>query len=479
MKSFHISIGLFLLAITTAIAQEPAEYSFLEKDLDANTEKYTKVARQIWENPELGYLESKSSQLLINLLKDAGFQIKAGIAGMPTSFEATFDRGGSTIGFLAEYDALPGLSQDAVGFPKPVTEDGHGHGCGHNLFGTASVASAIALKNWVVANKASATIKLFGTPAEEGGAGKVYMVRDGVFEDVDVMINWHPADHNDASPMTCTAVIQGVFTFKGLSAHAAMSPQYGRSALDGVEAMNHMVNLMREHVDQESRMHYVITKGGKAANVVPDLAQVEYIVRHPDVSEVKRMWQRVIKAANGAAEGTETTVEYEVISGIYGLLPNEVLAKVMQKNLEKVGGVEYNESEMEFAKEIQASINASKLPKVETANAVRSYRMGHFAASTDVGDVSYVVPTVGLATATWVPGTPPHSWQAVACNGMSIGFKGMMVAAKSMAFTGLDLIKNPLLIEAAKKEFEERLEGLKYESLVGDRKPPLDFRVGR
>uniref|UniRef100_UPI00404B3639 amidohydrolase n=1 Tax=Fulvivirga sp. TaxID=1931237 RepID=UPI00404B3639 len=386
---------------------------------------------------------------------------------------------GSTIGFLAEYDALPGLSQDAVDFPKPVSADGHGHGCGHNLFGTASVASAIALKNWIVENKANATIKLFGTPAEEGGAGKVYMVRDGVFNDVDVMINWHPADHNDASPMTCTAVIQGVFTFKGVSAHAAMSPQYGRSALDGVEAMNHMVNLMREHVDQESRIHYVITKGGKAANVVPDFAQVEYIVRHPDVSEVKKMWQRVIKAANGAAEGTETTVEYEVISGIYGLLPNEVLAKVMQKNLEMVGGIEYTDGEKEFARNIQASINASKLPKIENSNIVRPYKMGHFAASTDVGDVSYVVPTVGLATATWVPGTPPHSWQAVACNGMSIGFKGMMVAARSMAFTGLDLIKNPLLIEAAKKEFDERLDGLKYESLIGDRKPPLDFRVGR
>jgi aminobenzoyl-glutamate utilization protein B len=475
MKKYLLCISLSLCYFF-ANAQEIASENFITKQLDANTARYSNVARQIWENPELGYLEFKSSEILKNELKAAGFKLEEGVAGMPTSFVATYDRGGPVIGFLAEYDALPGLSQDAVPFKKPIIEGGDGHGCGHNLFGTAVVASGIALKEWIDANKIKATIKIFGTPAEEGGAGKVYMVREGLFNGVDAVINWHPADRNSANALTCTAVMQGVFRFYGQSSHAAGSPERGRSALDGVEAMNMMVNMMREHVDQESRIHYVITNGGLAANVVPDYAEVEYMVRHPNVSEVKLMWERVKKAANGAALGTETKVEVEVISGIYGLLPNETLSKAMHKNLSSLGGVIYNQEETAFAQKIQESFDYPNIPSLDMAKRVEPYRLGHFPASTDVGDVSYVVPTVGLGTATWVPGTAAHTWQATAADGMSIGFKGMMLAAKTMALTGMDLIQNPLLIQEAKKEFKERMGSLKYEPLIGNRKPPLDFR---
>ena len=472
----NVAMGQEGNTATSLDVQEIDNDDFIIKSLDAKKAQFSKVAREIWENPELGYLEFTSSKLLADELKAAGFNIETGVADMPTSFVATYGNGGPVLGFLAEFDALPGLSQDAVPYKSVLVEGGNGHGCGHNLFGTAVVASGIALKEWIDTNNVQATLKIFGTPAEEGGGGKVYMVRDGLLKDVDAVINWHPADRNIANASTCNAVMHGYFKFSGQSSHAAGSPDRGRSALDGVEAMNHMVNMMREHVDQRSRIHYVITNGGLAANVVPDYAVVEYMVRHPDVTEVKQMWERVVKAAEGAAMGTGTTMEIEIVSGMYGLLPNETLAKTMHKNLSVVGGVEYDAKELEFAQKIQESFNAARVPPLSNAKDIQPYRLSHFSASTDVGDVSYVVPTVGLGTATWVPGTAAHTWQAVAADGMSIGFKGMMAAAKTMALTGKDLILNPSLIQEAQNEFKERLGSLVYEPLVGDMMPPLEYR---
>ena len=474
----RILLGLLGVLIGwPALAQEPSHEAFIVKQLDANTERFSKAAREIWENPELGFLEVTSSKVLIDELKASGFNVEVGVAGMPTAFVATYDKGGPVIGFLAEYDALPGLSQDAVPYRSVIVEGGNGHGCGHNLFGTAVVASGVALKEWIDANNIKATIKIFGTPAEESGGGKVYMARDGIFNGVDAVINWHPSDRNAANASTCNAVIGGRFRFYGETAHAAASPERGRSSLDAVEAMNMMVNMMREHVDQESRIHYIISSGGLAPNVVPDFAEVRYMIRHPDITELKDMWARIGKAAEGAAMGTGTRVEIELASGLYGLLPNETLAKQMHKNLSSLGGVEYDEEEIKWATEIQKTFNSPKVPSLDVAKKVQPYALNFFPASTDVGDVSYVVPTVGLGTATWVPGTAAHTWQAVAADGMSIGFKGMMLAAKTMALTGKDLILNPLIIQEAKKEFDERLGGLKYEALVGDKVVPLDYNV--
>ncbi len=450
------------------------------KELNQKEEAYGEAAKTIWNFAEVGYQEEKSSALLQDMLSKEGFKIQKGVAGIPTAFVATFGEGQPVIGILGEYDALPGLSQDAWPSRKVLKEGAAGHACGHHLFGVGSAAAAIAVKNWLVATKQKGTIKVYGTPAEEGGSGKVYMVRAGLFNDVDAVLHWHPADSNSASAGSSLANISAKFRFYGVAAHAAAAPDRGRSALDGVEAMNHMVNMMREHVPSDARIHYVITQGGKAPNVVPDFAEVYYYVRHPSRDVVQDMWSRIIKASEGAAMGTGTTVKHEIIGGVHELLPLETLAKVMYKNLSEVGGVKYDNAEMDFAKKMQASFDVPEDSKPDLASAAKILpyeyeRAG--AGSTDVGDVSWTVPTVGLRTATWVPGTAAHSWQAVAAGGTSIGRKGMMVAAKTIALTAVDLFQNPKALSDAKAELDEkRGKKFKYEALLGDRPPALDYR---
>lgn len=448
------------------------------KSIDANYDKYSAVAKKIWEFAEVGYQETKSSALLQETLSQAGFKIEKGVAGMPTAFVASYGSGKPVIGILGEFDALPGVSQDAVPEIRKVDGRPAGHACGHHLFGTASSAAAIAVKNWLIANKMQGTIRFYGTPAEEGGSGKVYMVRDGLFKDVDVVFHWHPGSQNNASAGSSLANKTGKFRFTGIAAHAAASPERGRSALDGVEAMNDMVNMMREHVTQESRIHYVITRGGEAPNVVPAFAEVYYYVRHPKRTEVKDMWERLTRAAQGAALGTDTKVEWEITGGVYDLLPNETLARVMDANLRVVGGYTYTPEEKVFAEKIQTTFTAT-VPPLTSTGSIAEFKIldGSGFGSTDVGDVSWVVPTAGLSTATWVPGTAAHSWQAVAAGGTSIGNKGMMMAAKTMALSIIDVFSNPATIEAAWKELKTRTgENFNYESLIGDRPPALNYR---
>lgn len=459
-----------------ALAQDMK--SQLIASIEAKQAQYADAAKQIWNFAEVGYQEVKSSALLQAKMKEAGFQVEAGVAAIPTAFVASYGSGKPVVAILAEYDALPGLSQDAVPEPKPLTERGAGHGCGHHLFGTASVAAAIAIKDWLAKSGGKGTIRLLGTPAEEGGSGKVYMVRAGLFNDVDVVLHWHPGDQNDANPGTSLANITAKFRFYGLAAHAAASPERGRSALDGVESMDYMVNMMREHVPSDTRIHYIITRGGDAPNVVPAFAEVYYYARHKDITVVRDVFGRIEKAAEGAALGTGTRVEREVIGGVYPLLPNEALAQVMYKNLMQVGGITYTAEEKSFGEKIVTTPGMVKKP-LEAASKVEPYAMdnGLSSGSTDVGDVSWTVPTVGLSAATWVPGTPAHSWQAVACGGTTIGTKGMMVAAKTLALTAYDLFENPVLILQAKKEFDQkRGADFRYNALLGDRKPALDYR---
>ena len=423
-------------------------------DIQGKYDEYKKIAMQIWDFAEVGYKEVKSSALHQKTLQDNGFTVQAGVADIPTAFVATYGSGKPVIGILAEFDALPGFSQEAVPEKKSIDGKGAGHACGHHLFGTASVAAGIEIKKLIEAKKISGTVKVYGCPAEEGGSGKVYMVRAGLFNDVDVVIHWHPGADNSVTMTSALANKSAKFRFHGLSAHAAASPDKGRSALDGVESLDYMVNMMREHVPQETRIHYVITNGGKAPNVVPDFSEVYYYVRHPKREDVVSIFDRVVKAAEGAAMGTGTTVDYEVIGGTHDLLLNRTLGDAMQKNLEKVGGVMYTPQEVEFAKKLQTSFTY-KVPAIETAGTVKPIKLEENAGggSTDVGDVSYAVPTVGMSAATWVPGTPAHSWQAVACGGTDIGAKGMMVAAKTMALTAIDLFTTPALIDKAKEEF--------------------------
>jgi len=470
--------AVLLSAFSAGSAEAAAaqDKSGLIPAIDARLANYADVAMKIWSYAEVGYQEDKSSALLQAQLRDAGFTMEAGVAGMPTAFVASYGQGQPVIGLLAEFDALPGLSQAAEPERRPLVQHAAGHGCGHHLFGTASVAAAIAVKEWLARARRPGTIRLYGTPAEEGGSGKVYMVRAGLFHDVDAVLSWHPGDENDAGPSTNLANKSAKFRFHGVSAHAAGAPERGRSALDGVEAMNHMVNLMREHVPSETRIHYVITSGGQAPNVVPDFAEVYYYVRHPDARMVASIWDRLVKAAEGAALGTGTTVDHEIIGGTYSRLPSEALAKVLDANLRAVGGVHYSAEEQAFAEKLHATLmpTGQVLGSQET---VQPYATHITNASSDAGDVSWVVPSASFSAATWVPGTPAHSWQAVAAGGTSIGTKGMAVAAKTLALSVVDLYLQPQVLASARTDFERtRGQGFVYRALVGDRPPALDYR---
>jgi len=480
---YGIPTLVFLIFLSPLVAQHiPAG---LEKDkqtvamaLEAGKQPFIDLASKIWGLAELGYKEEQSSKLLQDILRQAGFSIQVGQAGIPTAFTASFGSGDPVIGILGEFDALPGFSQAAVPRKQEIPGKTTGHACGHHLFGSASAAAAIAVKDWMVSRKIPGTIRFYGTPAEEGGAGKVYMVRAGLFNDVAAIIHWHPGDENSANPSSSLANKSAKFRFRGIASHAAASPEMGRSALDAVEAMNFMVNLMREHVPEKARMHYVITRGGEAPNVVPAFSEVYYYIRHPEMEVVKDLFQRVVRAAEGAAAGTGTTMDYEVIHGVYNLLPNEVLAGAVFRNLKAVGGVDYSPSEMEFAGQLLPTLNRKDI-RIADAALVQPFstESNDPGGSTDVGDISWLVPTAGLSSATWVPGTSAHSWQAVAAGGMSIGHKGMLVAAKTMAHTLMDCLTDATLREGAKKELlRRRGEPFLYEALLGNRNPPLDYR---
>ena len=464
-----------IIAMPTAASAQVRGADKVLSGLDAKAAEYGRVAQQIWDFAEMGYQETQSSALLQAQLKAAGFTVEAGVAGEPTAFVATWGSGKPVIGIMGEFDALPGLSQDRVPVAKPLLAGGPGHGCGHHLFGAAAAAAAISIREWLVANNGTGTIKFYGTPAEEGGGGKIYMVRAGLFEGVDAVITWHPGDVNQVTKATTLANISAKFRFHGVSAHAAAAPEKGRSALDGVEAMNSMVNLMREHVPAETRIHYIITAGGKAPNVVPDFAEVYYYARHSDMRTLDGIWERVVNAAKGAELGTGTRMEFELINAVYNVLPNDYLADVMEPHLKRVGGVVYDADDTAFARELQKSLGPNP-PSLDLAAQVVAPETGVSSGSTDVGDVSWVVPVVQMSSATWVPGTSAHSWQAVAAGGTGIGNKGLMVAAKTMALTGIELFTTPSHLVKAREEFDRRVAGFKYVPMIGTRGPPLDYR---
>ena len=444
--------------------------------LDSSFKTYDRIQKAIHSYAEVGYQEYRSSALLISHLEENGFTVEKGVAGIPTAFVATYGSGRPVIGILAEYDALPGLSQDTVGFKKPLIEGGSGHGCGHNMFGTAATAGAVAISRWL-AQGHEGTVKLFGCPAEEGGGGKNYMVRDGVFDGLDAVLNWHPSSVNRVPMSPGLANLNIMFTFRGQSAHAAAAPWKGRSALDGVEAFNMMVNLMREHISPDSRIHYVIPNGGEAPNVVPDYARVNYYIRHPEVEEMLAIFERVKAAARGAAMGTGTEVEIDVINGNYPLLINKALSEVVLANLIKVGGVVLDDREKALVTDIMR--NSGLEPTVANFENVQTTlaepRKG--GASSDVGSVTLVAPSHRLHVACAMYGNPGHCWQQVAIGGSTIGTKALINVAKVFCLTAIDLYTDPGLVKKIWDEYESvQGKDFKYKSLVGDRKPPLDYR---
>ena len=461
--------------------------------IDHNQKRIIEVADTIWGYAELGLNEMKSSKLLQDELSKHGFKVEAGVAGMPTAFVATWGSGKPVIGIMGEFDALPGISNKVVPEKTPLKEGAPGHGCGHHIHGTSGVAGAIAVRYAMEKTKAKGTIKFFGTPAEENFVGKVFMVRAGLFDGVDAIISHHPNSINTATIGSSTAVNGVKFHYYGKTSHAAGSPEQGRSALDAIELMNVGVNYLREHVIQEARFHYVIEVGGGQPNVVPDYARSWYYIRAPQRDQLDSIYKRIIKIAEGAALMTETTLKVEFIMGLSNLTPNKTIAEVITGNMKEIGAPQHSSEELKFAKKINANLDRQvkiddmKRQKVPTWERYADIEMADdvldpfgedycSAGSTDVGDVSWVVPAVEYNTATYPLGSPAHSWQWVACGAMGLGHKSLIFSSKVTAGTTLDLLTKPELVKMAKEEHMKRLAGKKYVSPIPiDIHPPLEL----
>jgi aminobenzoyl-glutamate utilization protein B len=467
-------------AIAPMALAQSAGHKQLEKLVEEHAANWKQVSKQIWDYAELGYHENKSSALLQEQLKAAGFSVEAGVADEPTSFIASYGQGKPVIAILGEFDALPGLSQKPLPERSPVVVGAPGHACGHNLLGSGAALAAVAVKEYMAANHVAGTLRYYGTPAEEGGSGKVYMVRDGLFKDVDVVLHWHPADRNGVNNGRMLAVISAKFTFHGVAAHAAMAPDRGRSALDAVMLMGNGIEFMREHVPSNSRIHYIISKGGVAPNIVPDLAQMDLMARNPSNTTLTEIWDRILKVSQGAALMTGTTVEVTDVGSDANIIGNDALAPVAQKNLEEVGGYTMNAEQKAFALELQKTLGIDTVPSLDLTQEIEPLRPvdpNAPSASTDVGDVSWAVPTIGFGAATFVPGVAAHTWQAAASTGMSIGQDGMVVASKALALTAADLFASPALVQAAKADFERKLSGKTYYTAIpAGQKPLINYR---
>jgi aminobenzoyl-glutamate utilization protein B len=471
---------LFPVALSAQAQPSSAVHRQVEQLVDDSAANWKQISKQIWDYAELGYHENKSSALLQAQLRAAGFAVESGVADEPTGFIASYGQGKPVIAILGEFDALPGLSQQTLPQRAPVVANAPGHGCGHNLLGSGAALAAVAVKQYMEKNHVTGTLRYYGTPAEEGGSGKVYMVRAGLFKDVDVVLHWHPADENAVANGGMLAVISAKFTFHGIASHAAFAPERGRSALDAVMLMGNGIEFLREHVPSNSRMHYIISKGGAAPNIVPDLAQMFLEARNPSNATLQDIWARILKIAQGAALMTGTTYEVNDIDSDANIIGNDALAQVAQKNLEEVGGYTLDAPQKEFALKLQKTLGIEKAPSLDLTQSVQPLLPvdpNAPAASTDVGDVSWTVPTIGFIAATFVPGVTPHTWQAAASAGMSIGQDGMVVASKALAITAIDLLEKPQLVEAAKADFQSKLAGKTYFTAIPmDQKPLLDYR---
>lgn len=456
-----------------------------------NEKRITEISDKIWEYAEVGLQEIKSSKIQAEELEKHGFKIEMGVAGMPTAFVATWGEGKPVIGYLGEYDALPGLSQKAVPYKEPVKEGAPGHGCGHNLLGTTLMAGVIAAKTAMEKNGIGGTLKYFGCPAEETLIGKVFMQRDRIFDGLDIALAWHGGSGNYVWNASTLAMNSMKFHFNGRSAHAAADPHHGISAMDAVELMNMGVNMLREHVIQEARIHYVVEDGGHEPNVVPPYARSWYYVRAPHREEVDLIYEKILKIADGADMMVGTTHEVEFLVGASETIPNKILTELVTKDMREIGAPTYTQEEREWAKKLAESISpemkrgalmASKRPDWEDLLDVDldttipdPWAEGEvMPGSTDVAEVSWNTPTCFFTTTTSVLGSPGHSWQVVAAAGMSIGHKGMLFGAKTTACVTLDLLSHPELIKQAKEELEETRKVPYKSPLPPDLKPPLD-----
>jgi amidohydrolase len=443
----------------------------LSKIIEDKRNIFIAASNKIWEYAETRFEEFQSAELLCTLLEQEGFTVERGVGGIETAFVGSFGSGKPVVAFLGEFDALSGLSQQAgVAERVPIVSDGNGHGCGHNLLGTGALAAAVALRYYMEENHLPGTIRYYGCPGEEGGSGKAFMAREGLFDDVDFCLTWHPGIDNSVTTETSLANYQVYYKFKGISSHAAASPHLGRSALDAVELMNIGVNYLREHIIPEARVHYAVTNtGGYSPNVVQAEAEVLYLIRAPKISQVDEIYQRVCNIARGAALMTETQLAIVFDKACSNLMPNTILEKVMYKKFTELGLPEYNDAEQKLAQDIRATLSeAEKNDIQDTAIKDKAlsdrlrpldseYVAKSMGGSTDVGDVSWITPTIQCTTACWVMGTPGHTWQVVTIGTTSIAHKGMLQAGKVMAATAVDIMHHPAIIEEAKAELQKRV----------------------
>jgi len=439
--------------------------------VDRHARDLAELSDRIWAYAEIALREHKSAAALADFAERQGFQVQRGVAGLPTAFVARYGEGRPVIGVMGEYDALPGLSQQALPERAPLAPGAPGHGCGHNLFGAASLGAALAIKEQIAAGRLRGTVVFYGTPAEEDVGGKTYMAREGFFNDVDAVLAWHPSDETQADMTSSQAIVDLAIEFHGRSAHAAYDPWNGRSALDALELFTHGINLMREHVRPSSRMHYVITDGGDVPNVIPEHARVWLWLRDFDRAEVDGMLARVRKLADGAAVMTETAATVTVRGGNWDTLVNETGARLLHANLLWLGPATYTEQEQAFARQVQ---HAAGVPELGMASDVKALEdQQPEGGSTDVGDVSWVVPTLHVSVATAPLGAPWHAWPVVASGGMSIGHKGMVRAAKVLAATMVDLYEQPTTLAAVQAEFRTKKDDTVYTPYIPEGPPPL------
>jgi aminobenzoyl-glutamate utilization protein B len=488
MRIHAIAVLVAVLSLTMCPliqADDKAALTPLQEDMVRSLESLqadlVRINQDIWGYAELGLQEYRSAERLVGALRGAGFRVREGISDMPTAFVAEYGSGKPVIGILAEYDALPELSQDATAERKPAAGRTTGHGCGHSALGTAAVGAAIAVKEAYDKHKLKGTIRVYGTPAEETGIGKVFMTLDGQFKDLDACLHWHPGSKNAIFYASSKAVISAKFTFTGLPAHASVSPEKGRSALKGVELMNVGVNYMREHVRETSRIHCVITNGGGQPNVVPATAQVWYYVRGNTHEDTEFLFDWVRDIADAAAKMTRTKVRIHVDSDIHEIIPNLPLSKLIYRNFQRIGAPHFSSEDLAFARQLQEPLRAEfglKEAKplqdsIEPIPASIEVNPG----STDVGDVSWHVSTSGLGTACFAAGSPGHSWQNVAAIGSPIGHKGMLVAAKVLALSAAELLQDETILKEAKADFDKRMKDRKYTTRIPEgQKAPKAIR---
>lgn len=474
MKKSGFFLMVFLLSLPMQAQKVSKTKNAILNSVERHRSDLIAISDSIWALAETAFQESNSARILADYAEKNGFTVERGIAGIPTAFTATYGSGEPVISVLGEFDALPGISQKAQPTKAPLTPGAGGHGCGHNLFGTASLASAIAVKELMEEGKLEGTVKFLGTPAEEKYFGKIWMVREGLWDDVDVNVSWHPGATTEADVQSTLALVDFIVEFSGQAAHASADPWNGRSASDALELYTTGINYYREHIKPTVRIHYHIQDGGQVVNVVPDYSKIWVRVRDTKRSGMMPVYEHVKKMAGGAAIMANVDYKISLVSGIYEVLVNRTGGEIMQNNLELLGPITYTDAEQDFAKKIQEATGKPQVGMDSGIRPLEATKENPGGGSTDVGDVSWNVANINLGVTVAPKDTPWHSWAVVACGGMSIGHKGMLQAAKAMGMTMVDLFENPSLVEKVKAEYTERKGTEIYKPNIPEGPPPIE-----